>query len=124
CRQHLCPDLAHYVAAFVAGAVGWWRGGLEDDVVGNEGRDGIKGMGVEGSGEAFNEIEDGIVSVHAAILPAAAESRSGHAVRHCGYSGSVADTGRGLPAARRRAGPAAGTGRRAGVPGGTDRVPR
>ncbi len=50
-------------------------------------------MGVEGGGEAVHEIEDGIVSVHAAILPAAAESRSGHAVRHCGYSGSVADTG-------------------------------
>ena len=29
-------------------------------------------------------IKDGIISVHAAILPAAAGSRSGHAVRHYG----------------------------------------
>ena len=50
-------------------------------------------MGVEGGGEAVHEIKDGIISVHAAILAAAAGSRSGHAVRHCGCSGSVAATG-------------------------------
>jgi hypothetical protein len=32
-------------------------------------------MGVEGGGEAVHEIKDGIISVHAAILPAAAGSR-------------------------------------------------
>lgn len=67
----LITFLTQRVPAFVAGAVGWRRGGLEDDVVGNQGRDGIKVMGVEGSGEAVHEIKDGIISVPAAILPAA-----------------------------------------------------
>jgi hypothetical protein len=40
-------------------------------------------MGVEGSGEAVHEIKDGIFSVHAAILPAGAEIRSGHAMKRC-----------------------------------------
>src|SRR5262249_46140607 len=83
--QYLRPDPAHRVPAFIAGAVGWWRGGLEDDVVGNQGHGGIKVMGVEGRGEAVHEIKDGIVSAHTAILPAAIGIRSGHAILCSGW---------------------------------------
>jgi hypothetical protein len=60
-------------------------------------------MGVEGGGEAVHEIKDGIISVHAAILPAAAEIGSGHAMRHLRAIPAAATTSRGLPAARRPA---------------------
>jgi hypothetical protein len=33
----------------------------------------IKAVGVEGSGEAVHEVKDGIISLHAVVLPAVAQ---------------------------------------------------
>jgi hypothetical protein len=42
--------------------VGWRRGGFEDDVVGDEGRDGIKVMGVEGRAVSGSVVSAGDAS--------------------------------------------------------------
>src|SRR6266851_1662797 len=69
--QQLAPHLAGRVPAVVAGAVRRRRCGLEDDVIGDKGKHGVKIMGVHGGREAIHELKDRVTGVHAGILPAA-----------------------------------------------------